>query len=89
MYILIIPSLCICSISIDVYSIILIGSIVCIGYLGMVVYIHHLYIIGLDMDIRCMIMCITWCISIPTGSKCFNYMLVYECIVIIYSLSFI
>merc|ERR1711975_27655 len=46
----------------------------CISILGSIVWGHHIYTLGLEVDTRGYFMTITIMISLPTGTKIFNWL---------------
>ena len=78
-YILIIPSFGIInyyinSIVYKLYSFIsIIYCIISISIIGLLVWCHHMFIIGLDNDTKGYFSCITMIISLPTGCKILNW----------------
>merc|ERR1711988_1480882 len=46
----------------------------CISILGSIVWGHHIYTLGLEVDTRAYFMTITIMISLPTGTKIFNWL---------------
>merc|ERR1711877_35856 len=75
-YILIIPAF-------GIISIIIFGNqsmifaMSCISLLGSVVWGHHMYTVGLETDTRAYFTGITILISLPTGTKIFNWLSTY------------
>ena len=48
-----------------------------ISLLGSIVWGHHMYTIGLESDTRAYFTIITIFISLPTGTKIFNWLITY------------
>merc|ERR1719184_263777 len=83
-YILIIPAFGIISITISgVSQKIIFGNqsmifaMSCISLLGSVVWGHHMYTVGLETDTRAYFSGVTILISLPTGTKIFNWLSTY------------
>jgi cytochrome c oxidase subunit 1 len=83
-YILIIPSFGLISMVISVLiQVILFGNISmilamsCISSLGNIVWAHHMFTVGIINDTRSYFMSVTMIISIPTGSKIYNWLCTY------------
>merc|ERR1711912_35105 len=83
-YILIIPAFGIISIIISgVAQKIIFGiqsmifAMSCISLLGSVVWGHHMYTVGLETDTRAYFTGVTILISLPTGTKIFNWLSTY------------
>merc|ERR1712093_954107 len=83
-YILIIPAFGIISIVISgIAQKIIFGNqsmilaMSCISVLGSVVWGHHMYTVGLESDTRAYFTAVTMLISLPTGTKIFNWLCTY------------
>merc|ERR1712141_128466 len=83
-YVLIIPAFGIISIIISgITQIIIFGNqsmilaMSCICVLGSVVWAHHMFTVGMESDTRAYFTAVTMMISLPTGSKIFNWLCTY------------
>lgn len=80
-YVLVIPAFAFASEIIPVFSRkaifgypVMVGATVCIGFIGMSVWAHHMFTVGMSSNANTFFVLSTMAIAVPTGIKIFNWL---------------
>src|SRR6266852_1722179 len=80
-YVLVIPSFAVASAIIPVFSRkaifgypVMVAATVCIGFIGMSVWAHHMFTVGMSSNANTFFVLSTMAIAVPTGIKLFNWL---------------
>jgi cytochrome c oxidase subunit 1 len=53
---------------------VMVGATVCIGFIGLSVWAHHMFTIGMPSHVNMFFVLSTMAIAVPTGIKIFNWL---------------